>query len=179
MVEPVKNELYKRLSKYIYGEDNDTLESVVVDLLRKKGLAAAFAESCTGGLLSARLTNVPGVSDVFNESAVTYSNAAKTSRLGVSPDTIAEHGAVSFETAKSMAEGIAKTSNADIGVAVTGIAGPGGGSEEKPVGLVYVAVFSGGKHEVSEMKWSGSRERIRSRAVAKALEMIWRYLIST
>lgn len=176
MIEPVKNELYARLGGYIYGEDEATLEGTVISLLKEKGLKLALAESCTGGALAARLTGVAGCSDVFLESAVTYSNDAKASRLGVNPAALAEYGAVSPETAKEMAEGIARTSGADIGLSITGIAGPGGGTDEKPVGLVYHAIYANGTCEVTETRLFGSRDRIRARAAVKALELLWRYL---
>ena len=177
MIEPVRAELYNRLSKYIYGEDDDSLESVSLKLLKEKNLRLALAESCTGGALAARITNIPGSSEVFLESAVTYSNDAKINRLGVNPATLEKHGAVSRETAMEMAKGTALSSKADIGLAITGIAGPGGATPDKPVGLVYIALYNQGELSCEELRWSGSRERVRARAVAKSLEILWRALI--
>jgi nicotinamide-nucleotide amidase len=176
MIEPVKTELYRRLGDYIYGEDSETLEGVIIKLLTEKGLTVACAESCTGGMVSARLTGVPGASAALLEGAVTYSNGAKINRLGVSGDTLDKHGAVSAETAMEMARGIAAASGADIGISITGIAGPGGGSAEKPVGLVYFGLCAGGKTTFLETRTGGDRERIRTRAAVKALEILWRFL---
>jgi PncC family amidohydrolase len=129
---------------------------VVINLLRAKKLRLALAESCTGGHISDLITNTPGASDVFLESCVTYSNEAKIARLGVSPDTLIKYGAVSHQTAREMAEGIRKTSGADIGAAITGIAGPGGGTREKPVGLVYMAIAGPDGTQTRELRLGGN-----------------------
>ncbi len=125
---------------HLYGTDNDTLESVLLTLMKKRGLTLSLAESCTGGLIAKRLTDIPGSSAVLKESTVTYSNEAKMQRLGVRKATLEKHGAVSPQVARQMALGSLKSSDSDIAVSVTGIAGPGGGSKEKPVGLVYYAI---------------------------------------
>ncbi len=135
------NKVKRRLpSDHLYGTDGDTLESVLLGLMAKRGLTLSLAESCTGGLIAKRLTDIAGSSAVLKESAVTYSNEAKMKRLGVRRETLEKHGAVSPQVARQMALGSLKSSASDIAVAVTGIAGPGGGSKEKPVGLVYYAI---------------------------------------
>ena len=138
-----------------------------------KGKAAyhAAAESCTGGMVAARMVNVSGVSDVFMQGMVTYSNEAKMHRLGVKAETLEKYGAVSEETAKEMAEGIARTSGADIGLATTGVAGPES-SEGKPVGLVYIAIAYKGKTEVYTCHFVGKRNKIRERAAYTALNWL-------
>ncbi|MDR1705099.1 MAG: nicotinamide-nucleotide amidohydrolase family protein, partial [Clostridiales bacterium] len=122
------------------------------------------------------LTGVPGASAVLLEGAVTYGNGAKINRLGVKPETLEQYGAVSGETAMEMARGIARTSGADVGISITGIAGPGGGSAEKPVGLVYFGLCAGDELTFLETRTGGDRERIRTRAAVKALEILWRFL---
>jgi len=161
LIQPVENEILKRLGNVVYGFDDERLETVLVDLLKKHNMTLAIAESCTGGHIGDLITNVPGSSEVFLEGCITYSNDAKIRRLGVSSDTLMKHGAVSRETAAEMAEGIRRTSNADIGAAVTGIAGPGGGSAEKPVGLVYMAVADRVGTEVQCHRLFGDRLRIK------------------
>jgi nicotinamide-nucleotide amidase len=140
---------------------------------RARGITLATAESCTGGLISALLTEIPGSSDVVTHGFVTYANAAKTSMIGVPAALIAEHGAVSEPVARAMAEGAIDASGASIAVAVTGVAGPGGGSPEKPVGLVHMAVAQLG-HETMHQKhlFSGDRTSVRLQAVTAALAMI-------
>ncbi len=175
MCRPVVREVCDVLGDVVYGVDVSSLEQVVVDGLRKKGLTVALAESCTGGLIARRLTDIPGASEVFGCGLVTYSNEMKTRLLGVSPETLREHGAVSPETALEMARGARRVGQADIGVGVTGIAGPGGGSEEKPVGLFYVAI-SGPKGEqvIERRRRRASRERTRLYASSCALDLIRR-----
>lgn len=131
LIKPIQSEIEKRFGSDIYGYDDDTLEKVAVNMLRDRNLKLALAESCTGGHLSDLITNIPGASDVLMESCITYSNEAKIKRLGVAADTIKTYGAVSWQTAKQMAEGIRRSSGADIGAAVTGIAGPGGGTQKR------------------------------------------------
>ncbi len=131
------------------------------------------AESCTGGLVAALLTSIPGSSDVVERGFVTYSNEAKTEMLGVPVDIIVRHGAVSAETARAMAQGALAHARADVAVSITGVAGPGGGSTEKPVGLVFLAVATQARCDVAEMRFGPlSRDEIRARSVVKALEMI-------
>src|SRR5919107_467204 len=139
-IRPVEREVIARLDDYFFGEDDETLEGAVARLLEKRDATLALAESCTGGLLAKRLTDMPGSSAYFTEGLVTYSNEAKTRLLGVPEEMLAEHGAVSGPAAQAMAEGARRASGADYGLSVTGVAGPGGGTEEKPVGLVYVGV---------------------------------------
>lgn len=172
IIEPVALEIYKRLGSCIYGEGETTVEAAVVEALKKRGLTVAVAESCTGGFLAVRLTDVPGASEVLREGVVVYSNEAKVNRLGVSEKTLAAYGAVSRQTAAEMAEGIVKTSGADAGISVTGIAGPGGGTPEKPVGLVFVGVCVNGKAMTKELRLNGDRRRIRERAAVTALFMM-------
>ncbi|MBU3197642.1 competence/damage-inducible protein A [Clostridium algidicarnis] len=172
LIEPLEKQIRQRLPQYIYGENDDTLESVVGEKLIKENLTISSAESCTGGMLSARLINVPSISKVFIEGAVTYSNQAKVSRLSVKKETLEKYGAVSKETAIEMAEGIAKTANTDIGISTTGIAGPDGGTNEKPVGLVYIGLYIKGNTLVKELNIKGNREKIRTRATIEALNFL-------
>jgi nicotinamide-nucleotide amidase len=146
----------------------------VLDLCRTRGLLVSTAESCTGGLVAGALTDIAGSSDVVDCGFVTYSDAAKQSLLGVSAATLTRHGAVSAETAVAMAKGALKNSQADITVAITGIAGPGGGSKEKPVGLVHFAVAARGGLIVARRRLYGNigRGRVRERAVAEALSLL-------
>ena len=148
----------------------------IIDELRHRKLAVATAESCTGGMLAAALTDVPGSSDVFGWGLVTYSNEAKAQLLGVSRDTLAEFGAVSQQTAAEMASGLLRASGADIALATTGVAGPGGGSAEKPVGLVYIACGDSKGAEVKRYLFSGGRASVRRQAVAEALSLLERFL---
>jgi nicotinamide-nucleotide amidase len=144
--------------------------------IRERGLRIATAESCTGGLLAGALTATPGSSEVFECGVVSYSNESKVKLLGVAAAVIAAHGAVSPETAEAMAQGMRQRSGADIAIAITGIAGPGGGSLDKPVGLVYIALDDGRQTRVTEHRFPGSRAKIRSRTVAEALTMLGEYL---
>ena len=140
----------------------------VIRFLLDHQKTVATAESCTGGMLGAAFTDYAGISEVYMEGAVTYANAAKE-RLGVRHETLEAHGAVSRETAAEMAEAIRTRADTDFGLSTTGIAGPGGGTPEKPVGLVYVAAYLKGKCEVQEFRFRGGRDAVRQRAVAKAL----------
>jgi nicotinamide-nucleotide amidase len=146
----------------------------VLDLLRARGLKVATAESCTGGLVAATLTEIAGSSDVVDCGFVTYSNAAKQAMLGVPAATLKRHGAVSGETAAAMAAGALKNSQADLAVAITGIAGPSGGTTEKPVGLVYLAAASRDGRRLARTRRYGKigRRRVRQRSVAEALELL-------
>lgn len=172
IIAPVEKIIYQKLGEYIYGEDDQTLEEKVAELLIKKNLTIAIAESCTGGLLSAKLVNYSGISKVLLESAVTYSNDSKINRLNVSKSTLEKYGAVSCETAAEMAKGIAVTSGADIGTTVTGIAGPSGGSEEKPVGLVCFGFYIRGNVFTYKEIFGGDRMKIRNRAAVYALNKL-------
>jgi nicotinamide-nucleotide amidase len=145
----------------------------LIDLYRTKRLKIATAESCTGGMIAAAITDIAGSSDVFDRGFVTYSNEAKTEQIGVPADLIAHHGAVSVHVAREMAVGALKRSRGDVAVAVTGIAGPGGGSEAKPVGLVYLAVARKGSDPAIERhQFHGDRAAIRQATVERALEML-------
>jgi nicotinamide-nucleotide amidase len=150
---------------------------VVTDLLRERGWKLAVAESCTGGLLASRLTDVPGVSAVLERAFVTYADRAKVEELGVPEDVLARHGAVSEEVAGAMAEGAARAARADVGVAITGIAGPDGGSETKPVGLVFVATHGAAGSRVRRNLFPGGRELVRRQSAQVALEMVRRGLL--
>ena len=178
LVKPVVKELESRFGRAVYTTKNEvTLEEAVVRLLKKNDLTAATVESCTGGLLAGRLVNVPGVSDVFKTGFVTYSNKAKRKQVGVKKETLEKYGAVSPQTAEEMAVGGAKAAGADVVVSITGIAGPDGGSEEKPVGLVYMACFVCGSVWVERFQFKGSRAKIRESAVAAALTLMRRGIL--
>ena len=140
IIAPVVDKIKEVIGDFVYGVDVPSIESIVVEKLKERHMTVAFAESCTGGLISKRITDVPGASEVFGFGFCTYANEAKMKILGVKEETLAAHGAVSEETAYEMAQGALNVSGADIAVAVTGIAGPGGGTPEKPVGLVYMGV---------------------------------------
>lgn len=147
--------------------------AALIDLYRAKKLRIATAESCTGGMIAATLTDIGGSSDVFERGFVTYSNAAKTELIGVPADLIVHHGAVSVHVAREMAVGALKHSPADVAIAVTGIAGPGGGTDAKPVGLVYLATARrGGDPMIERHQFHGSRAEIRQATVERALEML-------
>lgn len=172
LVKPVVKELKSRFGNSIYSTEEDvTLEKAVVDLLLANGLTVTTIESCTGGLLAARLINVAGVSEVFKVGHITYSNKAKHKLLGVKKATLQKYGAVSAETAKEMAKGGAAVMKADVAVSITGIAGPEGGTAEKPVGLVYIGCHVCGTTTVREFHFSGNREKIRESTVSAALAL--------
>jgi nicotinamide-nucleotide amidase len=170
--------LRERLARYLFSEDERTISEIVLDLCRARGLTLATAESCTGGMVAARLTSVPGSSDVFVGSVVAYANAVKERELGVSGEVLERHGAVSAETAAAMAHGVRERLGADIGVAVTGVAGPDGGTEEKPVGLVFVHALGPDREEARRTELPGDREMIRGRATAASLHLVRRLLES-
>lgn len=173
LIKPMVKELKSRFGNDIYStEEETTLEKSVADLLVANKLTLACAESCTGGMLSARLVNVPGISEVYKSGVITYSNKAKRRFLGVKKGTLQKHGAVSRQTAEEMAKGACLMLKADISAAVTGIAGPDGGTAEKPVGLVYIACSVKGKTTVKEFRFSGNREKIRESAVSAALTLM-------
>lgn len=173
LMEPMLQELKKRFGNYIFTMDeNVTMEESIVDLLKEKQMIVTTAESCTGGLLSGRILNVPGASAVYKEGYITYSNEAKEKLLGVSHETLETYGAVSYETAREMAAGAARSAGADVALAVTGIAGPDGGTKEKPVGLVYIGCFVKGKVRAEEFHFTGNRSKNRDYAVIKALTLL-------
>jgi nicotinamide-nucleotide amidase len=176
LLAPVEAEIRRRLGSHIYGADDETLESQVGAMLRAAGKTLAVAESCTGGLVGHRLTSVPGSSDYFLASLVTYSNEAKEALLGVPAETLAAHGAVSREAAQAMAEGVRRAGKADVGLSITGIAGPTGGTEAKPVGLVYLALADEDGTVVEEHRLRGDRPMIKERAAQLALYLLFRRL---
>ncbi len=146
------------------------VEETLAMLLKEYGLKLTTAESCTAGLLAGTFMNVPGTSALYEEGYVTYANKSKRKLLGVKKKTLQKHGAVSKQTAKQMAKGAAKSAGADVAISVTGIAGPDGGSVEKPVGLVYIGCYVKGKCEVLKCNFQGNRKQIRQQTVQRALE---------
>lgn len=180
LMEPVLKELQARFGENIYTMDEHvTLEDAVVRLLREQELTVTTVESCTGGLLAGRLVNVSGVSEVLKQGFITYSNKAKRKLVGVKKATLREYGAVSDRTAREMARGAVLMTGADAAVAVTGIAGPDGGSAEKPVGLVYIAVAVRGQMYVQECHFTGNRAKIRESSVAAALTLLRTGILDT
>ena len=174
-VDNMIEKIQARIGEYIYCVGNMNLSEVVVDLLKAKGLKLASAESCTGGLFADAIISIPGTSDIFDRALVTYSNKAKMEELGVKAETLEKYGAVSEETAREMVNGLAKVSGADICVSVTGIAGPDGGTLDKPVGLVYTALRFNDKVVVKENKFrNAGRNSIRKRSVLTMLDMIYK-----
>ncbi len=166
-------EVRRRLGDVVYGEVGDSFPGAVGDILRSRGCTLALAESCTGGMVGAMLTSVPGSSEFLLLDAVVYSNAAKSHILGVQEEVLRGHGAVSLETAEAMADGALRVSGADMAVSVTGIAGPGGGTDSKPVGTVWFGVARRGRPTVSQhRRFAGDRERIRTLASYHALRLI-------
>ena len=174
LLEPVVEKICGLLGDDVYGVDVDSLEQVVGDGLRERGMTLAVAESCTGGLLSKRITDVPGCSDYYLGGVCSYANEVKMKVLGVKKETLDTVGAVSPEVAEQMAEGVAKALGADVGVGITGVAGPGGGTDEKPVGLVYISIWYNGQHYTRKMKSTNGRDRVRMQAASTALDMIRR-----
>ena len=178
LIEPVKNQVKEILGEDVYGEGEDTtIEKVVGDLLIKNNLKISTAESCTGGMIASRLVSISGISDVFLEGAVTYANEAKVRTLNVKEETLKKYGAVSEETAREMAEGMAKRTGSDIAVVTTGIAGPGGGTKEKPVGLVYIGLYYKGEVYVYKNVFNGNRQKVRTKATVTALDMVRRKIL--
>jgi nicotinamide-nucleotide amidase len=163
---------FEPLQEWLYGRDERGVEEHVLELCRARGLTLATAESCTGGLVAARLTSIPGSSDVVLGSVVAYANAVKERELGVSASLLAEHGAVSAEVAEAMARGARERLRADIAVSVTGVAGPDGGTEEKPVGLVYCHAEAPWGSASREFDFPGDRAAIRARSVVIALHLV-------
>ena len=173
LLKPVVNQLKSRFGSKIYTTDPDiTLEQSIVDLLHTNKMKVTCAESCTGGMVAARLINAPGASAVLNESFITYSNKAKRTYLDVKKGTLKKFGAVSEETAREMARGGCIQTKADACIAVTGIAGPDGGTDEKPVGLVYIGCSVAGKTTAKEFRFTGDRAKIRESATTAALNML-------
>ena len=166
------------LGGHLFATDERPLSEIVLDLLRARGWKGATAESCTGGMVAAALTDIPGCSDAFAGGVVAYSNQLKHDLLGVPEDVLERHGAVSAESAAAMAAGARARLGADAAVSVTGIAGPGGGTEEKPVGLVYLHVSSPAGEDVRRMDIPGSRDAVRGRAATAALQLLRAHLVT-
>lgn len=164
--------LENEFKKYIYGYDNISLEAVIIDLLNKNELTLAICESITGGRISSKLTEVPGASKVFDRSIVSYSNISKIEELGVKKDTLNKHGAVSKETAYEMAKGLFEKTNVDICLSITGLAGPGGDSTGKSIGLVYICIWTKDLKKVFKYNFNGDRNLIIRRATVQALDEI-------
>lgn len=176
-IKPVEEEIAGRLGDNLYSTEDEELEYVASKLLIEHGITISLAESCTGGMIASRLTDVPGISKVFNRGIVSYSNEAKMENLSVSPETLEKYGAVSRQTAIEMAEGVRKTAKTDLGISVTGIAGPDGGTDQKPVGLVYVALADKSGCDCRELRLTGNRDRIRNMTTLYVFDMIRRYVL--
>jgi nicotinamide-nucleotide amidase len=174
LIAPVLESIEATIGDAVYSTHNESLHEVCGKLMTKKGLTLSVAESCTGGLISSTIVSMPGSSAFFLEGAVTYSNIAKQRRLGVKEKTLDSFGAVSRETALEMAEGMQKSSCSDIALSVTGIAGPSGGSLEKPVGLVYIGIADALGTDAFEFRFNGNRERIRQLSMLNALDILRR-----
>jgi len=179
LLESLEQDVRGRLQEWLFAEGTETMETVVGQLLAKQGRTVALAESCTGGLISHRLTQVPGSSAYVDRCAVCYSNRAKTEMLGVPPEMIVRYGAVSSEVAAAMAEGIRTRAGASIGLSVTGIAGPGGGTDTKPVGLVCMGLHAeSGDTMTKEFRFHGDRSMIKQRSSQAALDLLRRWLLA-
>ena len=170
--------LRERLGARIYGTGDDPIELVVGRLLRERGLTLSVAESCTGGLLGQRVTAVGGASDYFLGGVIAYADDAKIEQLGVSPATLAAHGAVSEQTAQEMARGVAERTGSDTAISITGIAGPTGGTEDKPVGLVWTAVVLGDVVRTRRYVFPGDRAEVRERAAQMGLALLYEMLVT-
>ncbi|HHW02793.1 MAG TPA: competence/damage-inducible protein A [Thermoanaerobacterales bacterium] len=179
LIRPVEEEIVKRVGQYLYGFDDEKVEEIVARLLLASKKSIAIAESCTGGLMAHKLTNIPGISEVFERGVVSYSNRAKQELLNVKEETLKKYGAVSEQTAREMAQGIRVTANTDIGVSITGIAGPTGGSPEKPVGLVFIGYADSKNVIVEKHLFTGDRTDVKQRSVDAALHMVRRMLKDT
>jgi nicotinamide-nucleotide amidase len=176
-VDELAGKLEEELDEFVYSSQGEMLEQIVLDYLGMRGATLAVAESCTGGLIAERLTGISGSSRCFLGGAVVYSNELKTLLAGVPPTMLEDYGAVSREVARALAEGIRRKTSAGIGLGVTGIAGPGGGTEEKPVGLVYAAISDGKQTDVVERRFGGDREQIRRLASQQGLDLVRRRLM--
>jgi nicotinamide-nucleotide amidase len=172
LILPLEEEIKRRVGRYLYGYDDETVEEIVARLLFQYNKTIAVAESCTGGLLAHKLTNIPGISKQFERGVVSYSNNSKLELLGVKKETLEKFGAVSEETAVEMARGIRLTSRTDIGVSITGIAGPDGGTLEKPVGLVYIGYADSDSSFAEKHIFNGDRIDIKERSADAALHLV-------
>jgi len=178
MINPVIERIKERLGSDLYAYNGETLEETVVQLLIEKKISISTVESCTGGMLASKLVNVPGVSNVFANGFITYSNQSKVDVLGVDPDVIKTYGTVSKETAIEMVKGLVKNTATRAGISITGIAGPDGGTPEKPVGSVYVAVMLDGEIDTMALKLNGDRERVRHMACLNAMNMLRKKILN-
>jgi nicotinamide-nucleotide amidase len=178
MIASDETEIRRILGDIVFGVDDDTLASVVARELISRGLTLALAESCTGGLIASLVTDVPGVSQAFLAGVVSYSNESKQKFLGVTAELLARHGAVGDPVARAMAEGVREATGASVAIGVTGIAGPTGGTPDKPVGLVYIALADANATDVRECRFTGNRDRVRMRAAMTALDMLRRWAAS-
>lgn len=178
LIIPIEKEITRRVSNFLYGFDDDTVEEIVAKLLLKHNKTIALAESCTGGLMAHKLTNIPGISQHFDRGVVSYSNRSKHELLGVKEETLKNFGAVSEETAREMAIGIRARAGTDIGVSITGIAGPDGGTPEKPVGLVYIGYADTTLTKVEKHLFYGERLEIKLRSANSAFHLVRRMLKS-
>ena len=177
-IDRIEQLLRQRVAKYIYGTGEETLEAHIVKILTKLHKTVSTAESCTGGLIASKITNVSGASAVFPGSIVTYANEVKMAKLGVKASTLSRFGAVSEETAREMAEGVRKRLKTDYALSVTGIAGPGGGTPEKPVGTIWIALAEQGEKTITKkLQFASDRTTNRERAATAALEMLRRRLL--
>jgi len=178
LIEPIKQEVLSRFGDNAYSDNIESIENFVCQKLIEKNLTIATAESCTGGLIASKFVDYPGISKVYKEGFITYTNESKIKRLGAKKETLEKFGAVSEETAKEMAEGAAQAAESDIGLSVTGIAGPGGGTEEKPVGLVYIGLYYNSEIFVIKKNYPGGRNIIRERSSSYAFDLIKRKVLS-
>lgn len=177
LIAPIRTALKERFGHYAYGEDEEDLAYIVLDLLKTKKRTLATAESCTGGMLGERITSIPGASDVYIGGVIAYSDEAKATHLNVARADLQRYGAVSEEIARQMSEGVVRNFRTTYGIGITGIAGPGGRTETKPVGLVYVSLTSPRGTEVKEERFLGNRETVRYRATQTALLMLYEELV--
>jgi nicotinamide-nucleotide amidase len=178
LLDEMEDEVNMILGNSVYSNENKTMEEVVGQLLLTNNISVSVAESCTGGMLACRLTRISGISEVFKMAVVTYSDDAKSELINVKKDTLDKFGAVSSETAMEMAQGIREKSGSQIGISITGIAGPTGGSDEKPVGTVYIAISDGLSDTCTQHRFFGNREKVRNLSVLYALDMIRQYIIN-
>jgi nicotinamide-nucleotide amidase len=176
--EALRGRMEELLGDHVFADDERSVAEIVLELARQRGLTLATAESCTAGMVAAELTDVAGSSDVFAGGVVAYSNRVKRDLLGVDAGLLDTHGAVSVEVARAMADGARERLGVDVAVAVTGVAGPGGGTPEKPVGLVHLHVSSASGESARTMQWGGSRSDVRLRATAAALHLLREHLVS-
>jgi len=177
IIEGIEKQMMEKVGKYLYSIGDKKLDEIVIERLLRESITISTAESCTGGLLASKIVNYPGVSVIYKGGVVCYSNESKVSLLNVNVEDLKKYGAVSRQIVSQMAENVAKKFSADIGVGVSGIAGPAGGTPEKPVGLVYIGVFFKGSVHVIEKKYSGDRNSVRQRAVYGVFDMLRKLLI--